>query len=53
MARLGGNIIGIDPTENSIKVSTEHAKKDPDLEKNLKYVLTTAGNFGSFVHFIK
>ena len=45
LARFGGNVVGIDPTENSINVSTEHAKLDPELEKNLKYILTTSGLF--------
>lgn len=37
-------MIGIDPTETSIKVASNHAKKDPELNNNLSYILTTAGS---------
>ena len=53
MARFGANVTGIDPTENSIKVSSEHAKKDPCLSENLKYIQTTSGIIFFLFIFLK
>ena len=42
---MGGNIIGIDPNENSIRIAESHLKKDPELIKNVEYKQTSIENF--------
>ncbi len=38
MARLGGNVTGIDATPEAIQIAEDHAKRDPSLQGNLKYI---------------
>ena len=37
LARLGADVIGIDPVETNIFCAREHAKKDPSLADRLNY----------------
>ena len=39
LARLGADVIGIDPVETNIFCAREHAKKDPNLAERLNYRL--------------
>lgn len=43
MTRLGGRVVGIDATANSIKVASEHRLRDPKLadNSNLTYIHTS------------
>lgn len=41
--RLGGSVIGVDASDENIKIAKLHAKKDPILHGNLEYQCITAG----------
>ncbi|TPX38825.1 hypothetical protein SeLEV6574_g07599 [Synchytrium endobioticum] len=42
LARLGGNVVGIDADETAVHVAKEHAKTDPLVSHNTNYINTTA-----------
>ncbi|GES92888.1 3-demethylubiquinone-9 3-O-methyltransferase [Rhizophagus clarus] len=42
LVRLGGSVIGVDASDESINIAQLHARKDPSLHGNLKYQCITA-----------
>ncbi|CAG8448563.1 13104_t:CDS:2 [Rhizophagus irregularis] len=42
LVRLGGSVIGVDASDENIKIAKLHAKKDPILHGNLEYQCITA-----------
>mgnify|MGYP003341241134 CR=1 FL=1 len=45
LARLGANVVGIDPCENNVAVAREHAERDSRLDGRLEYRVGTAEDF--------
>ena len=47
LARLGGNVVGIDPVNDNVLVARNHSKLDENLNENLNYENITIEEFSS------
>ena len=45
LARLGADVVGLDPAENNIKIAKSHAELDASIVKKINYLNLTAEEY--------